>query len=148
MLSNTVGAIMRVSAGFTLIEVMITVAIIGILASIAIPSYTDYVTRSRLVEAQSKLSETRVQLEQFYMNNRTYVGFPCDRNASTAESFNISCGGSLAPNSYTITATGTNRAPGFTFTLNDLNVKQTTTAPSGWTFTKADNCWVTRKSGC
>ncbi len=140
---------MRVSAGFTLIEVMITVAIIGILASIAIPSYTEYVTRSRLVEAQSKLSETRVQLEQFYMNNRTYVGFPCDRNASTAESFSISCGASLSANSYTITATGTNRAPGFTFTLNDLNIKQTTAAPAGWTFRPVDqNCWVTKRSGC
>ncbi|WP_188053264.1 type IV pilin protein [Iodobacter fluviatilis] len=140
---------MRVSAGFTLIEVMITVAIIGILASIAIPSYTDYVTRSRLVEAQSKLSETRVQLEQFYMNNRTYVGFPCDRNARPTESFNISCGSPIAADSYTITATGTNRALGFTFTLNDLNVKQTTAAPAGWTFLPVDqNCWVTKRSGC
>ncbi|MEN9659623.1 MAG: hypothetical protein RL571_3088 [Pseudomonadota bacterium] len=139
---------MRVSAGFTLIEVMITVAIIGILASIAVPSYSDYVTRSRLVEAQSKLSETRVQLEQFYMNNRTYVGFPCDRNASPAESFNISCGVSLAPDSYTITATGTNRALGFTFTLDDQGIKATTTAPSGWDFSKASTCWVSKKSGC
>ncbi len=141
---------MRVSAGFTLIEVMITVAIIGILASIAVPSYQDYVARSRLVEPQSKLSETRVQLEQFFMNNRTYVGFACDKKATNSESFDISCGKTLATNSYTITASGKEggRMVGFTLTLDDQGIKQTTAAPTGWKFTQADNCWISKKSGC
>ncbi|AZN36777.1 type IV pilin protein [Iodobacter ciconiae] len=140
---------MRVSAGFTLMEVMITVAIVAILASIAVPNYRDYVTRSRLVEAQSKLSDVRAQLEQFYMNNRTYVGFPCTSNAGAAENFNISCGTTLTANSYTITATGTNRASGFIFTLDDQGIKQTTAAPTGWTYLPvSQNCWVNKKSGC
>jgi type IV pilus assembly protein PilE len=136
---------MRFSAGFTLIEVMITVAIIGILASIAVPSYTEYVTRSRLVEPQSKLSETRVQLEQFFMNNRSYSGFDCKKDATGSESFNLSCKDQTA-NTYTIIATGTGKTSGFTFTLNDQGVKATTAAPSGWP--KPDNCWVSKKSGC
>jgi type IV pilus assembly protein PilE len=138
---------MRVSAGFTLIEVMITVAIIGILASIAVPSYTEYVTRSRLVEPQSKLSETRVQLEQFFMNNRSYVGFDCKKDATAAEGFNITCKDQAA-NTYTIVATGTNRASGFTFTLNEQGVKATTVAPTSKGWKTSDSCWISKKSGC
>ncbi|NHQ85716.1 prepilin-type N-terminal cleavage/methylation domain-containing protein [Iodobacter sp. HSC-16F04] len=145
MPSNTVGAIMRVSAGFTLIEVMITVAIIGILASIAIPSYNDYVTRSRLVEPQSKLSDIRAQLEQFYMNNHTYKTFDCKRDAKPSESFSISCNPQEAE-SFTIIATGSGKTAGFTFTLDDQGIRATTAAPSGWA--KSDNCWVSKKSGC
>jgi type IV pilus assembly protein PilE len=138
---------MRSTSGFTLIEVMITVAIIGILASIAVPSYQDYVTRSRLVEAQSKLSNTRVQLEQFFMNNRSYENFDCKQDATASEGFNITCA-DKATNTYTIIATGTNKAIGFTFTLDDQGIKQTTAAPTGWSYTKADNCWISKKSGC
>ncbi|MDW5417905.1 type IV pilin protein [Iodobacter sp. CM08] len=136
---------MRSTSGFTLIEVMITVAIIGILASIAVPSYQDYVTRSRLVEPQSKLSDTRVQLEQFFMNNRTYAGFPCARTATGSDKFNLTCP-TLDANQYLITATGTDKMAGFTFTLDDQGIKQTTAAPTGWT--KGVGCWTNKKSGC
>ncbi len=61
-------------AGFTLIEVMITVAIIAILAAVALPNYIDYVTRSRLVEAKSNLSDMRTRLEQYFLDNRSYPG--------------------------------------------------------------------------
>ena len=52
--------------GFTLIEVMITVAVIAILAAVALPNYVEYVTRSRLVEAKTNLSDMRTRLEQYY----------------------------------------------------------------------------------
>ena len=56
--------------GFTLLEVMITVAIVGILAAIAIPSYGDYVTRSRIVEATNALGDYRNRMEKFFLDNR------------------------------------------------------------------------------
>jgi type IV pilus assembly protein PilE len=58
--------------GFTLIELMITVAIIGILASIAYPSYQQYVLSSRRAEAQSEMLRIQLGLEKWRANNNTY----------------------------------------------------------------------------
>ena len=60
--------------GFTLIELMIVVAIIGILAAVALPAYNDYVRRGKIANATSVLSMMRVQMEQYFQDNRTYVG--------------------------------------------------------------------------
>jgi type IV pilus assembly protein PilE len=61
------------TAGFTLLEVMVVVAIVAILASVAYPSYADYITRSRIIQATTSLSDYRVKMEQFFQDNRTYA---------------------------------------------------------------------------
>src|SRR4030095_7908104 len=91
-------------AGFTLIEVMIVVAIVAVLAAIALPNYSDYVKRSKIVEATSALSDLRVRYEQFYLDNRTYVGgCAVIRAAAQAgtKAFVISCAAGEAANAYT-----------------------------------------------
>jgi type IV pilus assembly protein PilE len=144
---------MKKSSGFTLIELMIVVAIIGILAAIAIPQYTDYITRSQLVEGNTGLSDFRVRMEQYYQDNRKYDGAglgTCGAAAPTsAQYFTYTC--DSAGQTYTATATGKagSRVDGFVFTINEQNLRQTTATAPGWApSTMPSNCFVTRKGDC
>lgn len=128
--------------GFTLVELMVVVAVIAILASIALPQYTQYVTKARIPDATGALASKRAQLENFFDNNRTYVGFDCTAGATST--FDFSCTTQDA-SSYTVQATGKGTMAGFAFTINQSNVRATTAAPSGWS-TNA-SCWITSKAG-
>ena len=140
---------MRQENGFTLIELMITVAIIGILASIALPSYTSYLTRGKISEAVSGLSEMKVKLEQYFQDNRTYVGACAAGTVAPvptgdrAKYFNFTC--TLAAGTFTATATGKDSMTGFVYTIDHANARATTGAPSGWTSNAG--CWVLKKDG-
>ena len=59
---------MPADRGFTLIELMITVAIIAILAAVALPAYSTYVTRARITDAVKGLSEMRLKMEQYFQD--------------------------------------------------------------------------------
>lgn len=129
--------------GFTLIEVMIVVVIVAILASIAVPSYTEYVQRSRLVDAHAVLANARVQAEQFFQDNRTYNGMPCP---AAANNFTFACNPTTAT-AFTVTATGSGPVASFVMTINQANARATTGVPTGWTTPNPNNCWVLKKSG-
>lgn len=61
--------------GFTLIELMITIAIIAVIAGIAIPSYNGYITTAKMAEAENNLAAIRLAQEEFYLeNNRYFTG--------------------------------------------------------------------------
>ena len=132
------------NCGFTLLELMIVVAIIGILAAVALPAYTDYLIRGKLVEATAQLSDARVRLEQFFLDNRTYTGGPCP---SAGKHFTYAC---VIPDAthYTVTATGNanTNVSSFSYTINELNQKGATT-PWGNKALGAAGCWVIKKGG-
>lgn len=131
------------SNGFTLIEMMIVVAIIAILASIALPSYQDYILRSRIPEATAGLAAKRVQLETFFDNNRTYAGLDCTTGGTA--NFTFSCTTQNATQ-YTIQAAGQGPMAGFTYTLNESNARTSNISHSGWS-SGTGTCWVIRKDG-
>ena len=98
--------------GFTLIELMIVVAIIGILASIAVPNYTEYVRSGKAIEATAALGDQRVKMEQYFQDNRTYVGGPCTPTADSVRYFTFSCAACHSSNLFGKTVLGmTNRFP-------------------------------------
>ncbi len=143
---------MRISrnAGFTLIELMIVVAIIGILTAIALPSYQDYVTRAKIADATSELSTRRVQMEQFYQDGHTYAGSaPGCASATPSQYFSFSCNSTNNATAYTITASGIGSMSGFSYTIDQSNVKGSSIispAKTSWRATSS-TCWILRTGG-
>ena len=135
----------RGAAGFTLTEVLITVAIVGILTAVALPNYRDYVTRGRLTEAFTALSAAQTSAEQYWSNTRSFASFDAASTFPPAGNhFTYALSGASA-SAYIITATGTGPVANFVYTINQSGVHATTGVPTGWTTNSA--CWVDRKNG-
>lgn len=89
--------------GFTLIELMIAIAVLGILLAIAMPNYNKYVREARRAEAQSQMLEIRLGMERWRANNSTYSGTVSDSGFTGTNDY------------YTYTITG---ATGSAYTIN------------------------------
>ena len=128
--------------GFTLIEMMIVVVIVGILASIALPAYQDYVKKGKAAEATGNLADLRVKMEQYFQDNRTYMGGTC-APASGAKYFTYTCSVQTAT-TYTLKAAGNSseKMDNFEYTVNQANAKT-----SKFDGTTGATCWLTSKGG-
>lgn len=144
--------------GFTLIEIMIVVAIVAILAAIALPAYSDYVTRGKVIDAVNNLQSMRSQLEQYYQDNRTYAdtsGYtsPCT-NVGTltagVKTFTFTCANTTSV-TYTVIATGKTsdgNTKGFVYSIDQTGTGYTNALPARWGTAPAspnNNCFITKK---
>lgn len=116
---------MKNNVGFTLIELMIVIAILGIVSAIAIPMYTGYIATARLAEAKNNIAALRLAEEEFFLENNNYFSDMSDDNANLASAstdlwsaskgdgnqVNFTYTVSASGNNYTITATGNASTP-------------------------------------
>ncbi len=143
---------MRKQAGFTLIEMMVVVAIIGILAAIAMPAYQDYVRRGRVSEAVGTLSNQQARMEQYFQDKRQYDGACVDGTVAPSmkptTTFDFDCNPLPVGNTYTLKATGKGAMLGFHYSVTETGAKSTTfDASTGWTAPSPNTCWALRKDG-
>jgi len=104
---------MRREQGFTLIELMITVAVIGILAAIAYPNYMEYLARGNRAEAKAALMDGAQRLERYFAVQGTYLDagnnlaavFPTVVGEAGRPSYNIAASGNPTATSFVLRAT-------------------------------------------
>jgi len=135
----------KTAKGFSLIELMVTVAIVGILAMIAIPGYRSYILRATRAEAKQALLARAADLERCYTRNNTYLDAPttpCNVAAHLPDAsgahYKIQAG-TLAANSFVLQAVPVGSqvadAKCGTFSLDDKNTRGASGANG------ASDCW-------
>lgn len=133
--------------GFTLIEVMITVAIVGILAAVALPAYQGYVQRSRVPVGLDAMSSMATRMEQRYQDVGSYArsddAATCAVSIPAATNFTLKCDPEDGQ-TFVITAEGSGPLDGYVYTINSQGQRATTAHPKG----KNDTCWTIRGTTC
>jgi len=127
-------AIQRRRAGFSLIELMIVVAVLGILASIAWPSYVEHVRTSRRAEAKSALQAAAQCMERFNTSNQTFVGGEARCPLPPNDFYNLNYA-NIARNTFTVTAQPTGGQSSDPCGLLGVNQAGAKTAQGG------GSCW-------
>jgi type IV pilus assembly protein PilE len=135
--------------GFTLIELMITVAIIGIISALALPSYNSYITRSKRTECRAALMQVMQQQERYFTQQNSYLAFTAvatgvpmkqfsgDAAASSACSISAAaCSGSTVAACIVVTGTPLRPDPEI------ANITLQSDGTKGCSGTNQTKCWA------
>jgi type IV pilus assembly protein PilE len=152
--------------GFTLIELMIAMAILAIISAIAYPNYRSYVLRGQIVSATDGLSAVSANMERYFQDYRQYNSVtagqppasPCDTQyypTITYGTFGITCavpvtGTPPVATTFKLTAAGSGATAGFTYTIDQTGTQTTSVvspAPSAWRIT-CSSTWETKAGTC
>lgn len=122
---------MKKTRGFTLIELMIAVAIVGVLTAIAYPSYQNYLVKGSRANAKAFLMDISTRQQQFLLDNRAYAGTIGELNVTEPKEFSPYYTVAIAaaagpPPSFTVTATpkaGTRQSKDGALTINNKGEK-------------------------
>jgi type IV pilus assembly protein PilE len=131
-----------------MIELLVAMAIVGILAAIAQPLYSDYVRRARLVEGTEALLAYRTQMEHRYQDVASYADedgecaltLPAD-----SSHFGFACVADDDGQTYTATATGVGFLAGYGYSIDDAGNRVTTDFPG---LADPVNCWQLKRGSC
>jgi len=129
-------------SGFSLIELMVSVGIVAILASVAIPSYISFTRNGSVSEALATLMNLSTRMEKRFVDVGNYGNDGCGITQATTSNYAFSC--ELDGINYTWTATSVSDGGDYVYTINQDGVRATTKFEGS---TATDNCWVLNNSG-
>jgi type IV pilus assembly protein PilE len=136
----------RPEGGFTLIEILLVIAIVAILSSIAMPAYTAYIQRSKVPAGLDALQSYFTRMEQRFQDSGTYAdASACALAVPTVQNYTVTCAISGGGTGYTATATGSGPLSGYAYTINSTGTRVTTSHPKG---APSGNCWSIKGGSC
>ena len=140
----------RDARGFTALELLAAVTIVGILASLVVPSYHLYIARSRVLDAAMQLSDYRAKMEHYFLDRRSYVD--ASGNCGVAppasargDAFDLACAATASTYRVTVAGRAGSGMDGFAFAVDETGARATLAVPRGWT--RSPDCWTTRPDG-